>query len=134
MKFLGFGDGPNYLLFRPYHLTSLETPITIYNAVIDKEPTIVPLHGQVADTVTIAKRDIKKGEYLEGIGSDRVFGKLTTHTRSIKEDLLPIAVITAKTRALVDIPKDTIIDLSMVELDEEAEITKLRRRQNSMKL
>lgn len=134
MKFLGFGDGPNYLLFRPYHLTSLETPITIYNAVIEKEPTIVPLHGQVADTVTIAKRDIKKGEYLEGIGSDRVFGKLTAHTRSIKEDLLPIAVITEKTRALVDIPKDTIIDLSMVELDEEAEITKLRRRQNSMKL
>ena len=23
MKFLGFGDGPNYLLYRPYHLTSL---------------------------------------------------------------------------------------------------------------
>ena len=134
MKFLGFGDGPNYLLFRPYHLTSLETPITIYNAVLENEPTIAPLHGQVADTVSVAKRDIKKGEYLEGIGSDKVFGKLTDHTRSIKEDLLPIALITEKTKAIVDIPKDTVIDLSMIELDEEATITKLRRRQNSMKL
>ncbi|MDY3006727.1 NAD(P)-dependent oxidoreductase [Anaerococcus sp. AGMB00486] len=134
MKFLGFGDGPNYLLFRPYHLTSLETPITIFNAVVENEPTIAPLHGQVADTVSVAKRDIKKGETLDGIGSDKVFGKLTDHNRSIKEDLLPIALITEKTRAIVDIKKDTVIDLSMVELDEDAIITKLRRRQNSMKL
>ena len=77
---------------------------------------------------------IKKGEYLDGIGSDKVFGKLTDHTRSIKEDLLPIALITKKTKAIVDIKKDTVIDLSMIELDEEETITKLRRRQNSMKL
>jgi predicted homoserine dehydrogenase-like protein len=134
LKYLGLGDGPNYLLYRPYHLTSLETPISIYNAVVENEATLAPIHGQVADTVAIAKRDIKKGEYLEGIGSDKVFGKLTTHDRSIKEDLLPIALITDKTRALTDIAKDTVIDLSMIELDESAMITKLRRRQNSMKL
>ena len=64
MKFLGFGDGPNYLLYRPYHLTSLEAPITIFNAVVENEPTIAPIHGQVADTVAIAKRDIKKGFLL----------------------------------------------------------------------
>lgn len=134
MKFLGFGDGPNYLLYRPYHLTSLEAPITIYNAVVENEPTIAPIHGQVADTVAIAKRDIKKGEKLEGIGSDKVFGKLTSHARSIHEDLLPIGLITPKTEAIVDIPKDTVIDMSMVKIDEKATITRLRRRQNSMKL
>lgn len=134
MKYLGLGDGPNYILYRPYHLTSLETPISIYNAVVENEATIAPIHGQVADTVTVAKRDIKKGETLDGIGSNKVFGKLTSHRRSIEEDLLPIALITSKTKALVDIAKDTVIDLSMIELDEEATITKLRRRQNSMKL
>ena len=134
MKFLGFGDGPNYLLYRPYHLTSLEAPITIYNAVVENEPTIAPIHGQVADTVAIAKRDIKKGEKLEGIGSDKVFGKLTSHDRSIIEDLLPIGLITPKTEAIVDIKKDTVIDMSMVKIDEKATITRLRRRQNSMKL
>lgn len=134
MKFLGFGDGPNYLLYRPYHLTSLEAPITIYNAVVENEPTIAPIHGQVADTVTIAKRDIKKGEKLDGIGSDKVFGKLTSHDRCLREDLLPIGIITPKTEAIVDIPKDTVIDMSMVKIDEKATITRLRRRQNSMKL
>ena len=134
MKFLGFGDGPNYLMYRPYHLTSLETPITIYNAVVENEPTIAPVHGQVADTITIAKRDIKKGETLDGVGSDKVFGKLTSHDKCLHEDLLPIAMITDKTKAIVDIKKDTQIDMSMVELDEKATITRLRRRQNSMKL
>ena len=134
MKFLGFGDGPNYLMYRPYHLTSLETPITIYKAVVENESTIVPLHGQVADTVTIAKRDIKAGERLEGVGSGTVLGKLTSHDRCLTEDLLPIALITDKTRATKDIKKGTIIDMSMVELDETATITRLRRRQNSMKL
>jgi predicted homoserine dehydrogenase-like protein len=86
-------------------------------------------------TQLLLQKEISKREnYLEGIGSDKVFGKLTTHDRSIKEDLLPIALITDKTRALTDIAKDTVIDLSMIELDESAMITKLRRRQNSMKL
>ena len=134
MKFLGFGDGPNYLMYRPYHLTSLEAPITIYNAVVENEPTIAPIQGQVADTVAIAKRDIKKGETLEGIGSDRVYGKLTSHRRSISEDLLPIGLITSKTVATTDISKDTLISMEMVEIDDRATITRLRRRQNSMKL
>lgn len=134
MKFLGFGDGPNYLMYRPYHLTSLEAPITIYNAVVENEPTIAPIQGQVADTVTIAKRDIEKGETLDGIGSDKVYGKLTSHSRCMREDLLPIGMITSKTIATCDIAKDTLIDMSMVEIDEKATITRLRRRQNSMKL
>ena len=134
MKFLGFGDGPNYLMYRPYHLTSLEVPITIYNAVVENEPTIAPIQGQVADTVTVAKRDIKEGETLDGIGSDKVYGKLTRYTRSLNEDLLPIGMITQKTVAKCDIAKDTLIDMSMVEIDERATITRLRRRQNSMKL
>ena len=134
MKFLGFGDGPNYLMYRPYHLTSLEAPITIYNAVVENEPTIAPIQGQVADTITIAKRDIKTGESLDGIGSEKVYGKLTSHTRSMNEDLLPIGLITPKTVATCDIPKDTLIEMNMVEIDERATITRLRRRQNSMKL
>lgn len=134
MKFLGFGDGPNYLMYRPYHLTSLEAPITIFKAVVENEATIAPIQGQVADTITIAKRDIKKGETLDGIGSEKVYGKITSHTRSMQEDLLPIGMITEKTVATVDIPKDTLIDMTMVEVDDRATVTRLRRRQNSMKL
>src|SRR5699024_4923676 len=108
--------------------------ITIFNAVVENEPTIAPIHGQVADTVAIAKRDIKKGEKLEGIGSNTVFGKLTSHERYIKEGLLQMGLITQKTEATIDIPKETVIEMNMGKIEEKATNTRLRRRQNSIKL
>ena len=42
LKYLLFGDGPNYLLYRPYHLTSIEAPLSIARAYFMGEPTIVP--------------------------------------------------------------------------------------------
>ena len=66
-------------------------------------------------------------------GAKIVFVDIRPDTMNINEKLIEQA-ITEKTKAIVDIPKDTIINLSMIELDEEATITKLRRRQNSMKL
>ena len=32
LKYLSMGDGPYWALYRPYHLTSLETPISIARA------------------------------------------------------------------------------------------------------
>lgn len=40
-------------------------PITIYNAIVEKEATIVPEKGQVSDTITVSKR-FKSGEIFEG--------------------------------------------------------------------
>ncbi len=134
MKYLKMGDGPNYSLYRPYHLTSLETPITIYDAIVDKEPTIVPLQGQVADVITVAKRDLKKGEKLEGMGSKQVYGTLVTHEEQKSGNYLPIALIGKKTELLVDVKKDEIIRYDMVKLDEDSLIVKLREEQDSLGL
>ena len=134
MKYLKMGDGPNYSLYRPYHLTSLETPITIYDAIVEKEPTIVPLQGQVADVITVAKRDLKKGEKLEGMGSKQVYGTLVTHEEQKSGNYLPIALIGKKTELLVDVKKDEIIRYDMVKLDEDSLIVKLREEQDSLGL
>lgn len=134
MKYLKMGEGPNYAIYRPYHLTSLETPITIYNAIVEKEATIVPEKGQVSDTVTVAKRDLKAGEILEGIGGKSVFGTITSHADQKNRNLLPIAMITKKTKLKVDVKKDQLITLDMVELDENHIITKLRRKQDKLGL
>src|SRR5699024_2826367 len=58
MKYLKMGDGPNYVLYRPYHLTSLETPLSIAKAYFDKEPTIAPHYGLQGETVAVAKKDL----------------------------------------------------------------------------
>ncbi len=131
LKYLGMGDGPNYILYRPFHLCSLETPVSIYKAVIKNEASIAPMAGQVCDTVTHAKKDMKAGDLLEGIGSNNVYGSLTSHEDCIDRDLLPIALITSKTRLKVDVKKDDLITYDMVELDVDQIITKLRLDQDS---
>lgn len=130
LRYVGMGNGPNYVLYRPFHLCSLETPISIYRAAVKNEATIAPIAGQVCDTITYAKRDMKAGDSIKGIGSDFVYGQLVTHEKCMKENLLPIALITEGTRLKVDVMKDQMITYDMVELEEEKLITKLRRRQD----
>lgn len=134
MKYLGMGDGPNYCLYRPYHLTSLETPMTIYDAVIEKEATLFPLKGQVSDVITVAKRDLKKGEKLEGMGSKQIFGTLTSHEIQQKEGYLPIALVGKNTYVTKDIKKDSLIKLSDVVLEDDSLIVKLRKEQDRLGL
>lgn len=130
LKYLGMGHGPNYILYRPFHLCSLETPVSIYKAVVKNEASLAPYKGQVCDTVTHAKCDMKAGDLLHGIGSDYVYGSLTSHEDAMERDLLPIALITSGTRLKVDVKKDQLITYDMVDLEMDELITKLRFKQD----
>jgi predicted homoserine dehydrogenase-like protein len=69
LEYLGQGAGPNYVLYRPYHLTSLETPMSVARAALYGEPTIAPREAPSAEVVAVAKRNLKPGETLGSIGS-----------------------------------------------------------------
>ena len=129
MKYLSMGDGPNYVLYRPYHLTSLETPITIASAMIYNEPTIAPIKGQIAEVITIAKKDFKKGEKLDGIGEYTILGSIESYKKAKNENLLPIGLVNANTTVTRDIKKGETITYDMVDLDKNATIYKLRQMQ-----
>ena len=60
MEYLGMG-GPNHVFYRPYHLTSLETPISVARAAIYGEPTIISQDRPVAEVVAVAKRTCRRG-------------------------------------------------------------------------
>lgn len=130
MEYLNMGSGPNYVLYRPYHLTSLETPVTIFEACYYKEATIAPTEGQVADTIAVAKRDLKAGERLDPIGGYTVYGVIERHELVMKEKLVPIGLIDENTVAKRDIKKGEIISYDMVELDKSKTIYKLRKLQD----
>lgn len=134
MDYLSMGEGPNYLIYRPYHLTSLETPITIFEAIVENEASLAPIKGQVADTITYAKRDLKKGDSLGGIGSRDVYGLITSHERQRAKNYLPIALITENTYLLEDVKKDQVISYDMVQLDEGESLVRLRKRQEELGL
>ncbi|MFT3988336.1 NAD(P)H-dependent oxidoreductase [Aestuariivirga sp.] len=65
---LKVGKGPYFTIFRPYHLTSLEVPLSAARAVVHRQADMVPLEQPVAEAVTLAKRDLKAGETLGKIG------------------------------------------------------------------
>lgn len=132
MKFLSMGSGPNYILYRPYHLTSLETPISIARAAIHKLPTIAPIDKPICETVTIAKKDLKTGERLDGIGGYTVYGTIDTYETAKEENLLPIGLINENTIVKRDIKKGELITNDMVELDKDTMIYKLRQMQDEI--
>jgi predicted homoserine dehydrogenase-like protein len=132
MKFLSMGEGPNYILYRPYHLTSLETPISIARAAIHKLPTIAPINKPICETVTIAKKDLKAGARLDGIGGYTVYGTIDTYETAKEENLLPIGLINENTIVKRDIKKGELITYDMVELDKDTMIYKLRQMQDEI--
>jgi len=68
MDDLHVGTGPYYALFRPYHLTSLEVPLTAARIMLYGKPDMVPLPNPVAEVCAVAKRDLAVGDSLDAIG------------------------------------------------------------------
>ncbi|MCL1814719.1 MAG: hypothetical protein FWG27_02710 [Treponema sp.] len=130
LAYISMGNGPNYVLYRPYHLISLETPLTVAKACIDGIPGIVPRFGLVAETGTIAKRDLRAGEMLDGIGGHTVRGTFISAEESKKKMALPLALINNKTSMIRDVQKGGLIGYEDVKLDENSLIARLRREQD----
>ena len=78
-------------MYRPYHLIGLELGISALSAVLRNEPT-----GQtrdfVSDVVSVAKRDLKSGEMLDGEGGFTVWGKAQPAAKSLQFGALPIGL------------------------------------------
>ena len=130
MKYLKMGEGPNFVLYRPYHMCSLETPISIAMAVLNKQCTIAPDYGMVSETITVAKRDLAAGEYLDGIGGFTVYGTIERADVSKQINALPLGLITKKTNMKNSVKKGQIITYADVNLDDDSLVFQLRKLQD----
>ncbi|WP_340082526.1 SAF domain-containing protein [Terribacillus sp. FSL K6-0262] len=124
--------GPHYTLYRPYHLASLETPITIAKAVLHHDTSIHPLGAPVSETVAVAKRPIKPGERLDGIGGYSVRGMLETHQDMKVNGHIPIGLISGNVVAKRAIDEGRFLTLDDVELDMSTTVWKLRSLQDHL--
>jgi predicted homoserine dehydrogenase-like protein len=91
MKFYSMGDGPYYTLYRPYHLCAIETPVSVAEAVIYGESTIVSKR-MVSEVATIAKRDLKPGEIAGEIGSADIFGRTYIFKEAQAHKAIPLGL------------------------------------------
>jgi predicted homoserine dehydrogenase-like protein len=103
MDDLHIGHGPYYSFFRPYHLTSLEVPLTCARIMLHGKPDMVPLANPVAEVCAVAKRDLKVGERYDAIGETcyRSYTMTVTDSRAARAvpvGLLEGGVVTAPVR------------------------------------
>ncbi|MGB3501659.1 MAG: NAD(P)H-dependent oxidoreductase [Mesorhizobium sp.] len=68
MEDLKMGHGPYFTFHRPYHLTSLEVPLTCARVVLYGKADMVPLSKPTAEVAAVAKKDMQPGEKLDAIG------------------------------------------------------------------
>ena len=92
---LKVGKGPFFTLYRPFHLTSLETPLSAARAVLHRRPDIEPLDDPVAEAVAIAKRDLKSGDVLGRIGEYDYRGWAMTWEDARRAGALPLGLVEA---------------------------------------
>jgi len=129
LGFYKMGPGPDYLFLRPYTLAQFEMAETIADVWINGHALATPVGPPVAEVITVAKRDLRVGESLDGIGGYTCYGAIDTRARA--SGLLPIGL--AKGAVLrADVSCDAPVPIDAVEIDESSEIVALRRRQDAL--
>jgi predicted homoserine dehydrogenase-like protein len=130
MKYFKLGDGPLYAFYVPYHLPHLEVHLTAARAVLFHDAAVTSLAGPVCEVVTIAKRDLKAGEILDGIGGFTCYGMIDNAEVQREEMLLPMGLSNGAVLKR-DIGKDETIKWGDVDVPEGLVSLKLRKEQDS---
>ncbi|MDQ7858866.1 MAG: SAF domain-containing protein [Armatimonadota bacterium] len=131
LDYLKMGPGPYYLLHRPYHLASLEAPLSVVRALLHAEVTMAPQGPPVATCAAVAKRDLAAGEVLDEIGGETVYGMADAVERAAAVRALPVGVV-AGARVLRDAARGTVLTADHLALDETRSVVSLWRLQEAM--
>ena len=126
MTDLKVGPGPCYALLRPYHLTSLEVPLSAIRAVLRGAPDMEPLDRPVAECATLAKRDLSPGEVLGKIGEADYRGHAMIYEDARTARALPLG-LAERARVTRAVRAGEALTLDNCAPDESLVITKVRR-------
>ena len=114
-------------IWRPYHYIGLELAQSIYSIALDNRATGYTKNYN-ADVGSVAKKDLKSGERLDGEGGFCARGRLITSEKSKKEKILPLG-LTDNAILNKDISKDEMIKLEDVDFNLPEELIKAREYQ-----
>lgn len=130
---LKMGAGPYYAFHRPYHLTSLEVPLSAARAVLHGRSDMVPLAKPVAEVCAIAKKDLAVGEVLDSVGEYcyRSWTMTVGDARAAKA--VPCGLL-EKAVASASIKKGELITHENIAIREDSKIAQLRALQDKLVL
>jgi len=130
MEFLSMGSGPYYTFYRPYHLCNVETPISVAEAVIYGESTIVPKR-MVSEVVSIAKRHLKAGETIGDVGGPEFYNRIYTYEEARAKRGIPMGLAPGG-KVLKDVAKGEMLTEENFSPDCSRFAYRLRRMQDAM--
>jgi predicted homoserine dehydrogenase-like protein len=122
------GEGPLYSFYVPYHLCHFEAPLSAARAVLLGDPVLQPAGGPRVEVVASAKRDLKRGESVDGLGGYMTYGQAERAEVARRGELLPIGVAEG-CRLKRDVPKDAVLTYGDVELPDGRLVDRLREEQ-----
>lgn len=128
MTYLQMGDGPYFSLYRPYHLASIEAPLTVFEMALDHRPSLTAEH-RTAEVGAMSKRPLSAGEKMDGVGGSMVRGVIDDADDFARDGAVPLGVL-AGARLTRDVPVDRLLTYDDVALDESSLIVRLRRLQD----
>jgi predicted homoserine dehydrogenase-like protein len=131
LQYLKVGKGKYFTFFRPYHLWFLEAPISIARAHFQRQVTLVPLDRPVAEVMTVAKRDLKRGERLDDFGGYTFHGVIDRAEVARDLNALP-AGLAPGAEVVRPVPAGEVLTWDDVRLDENSTVVRLRRQQDAL--
>lgn len=123
------GEGPFYVFYTPYHLCHFEVPTSIARAVLFHDPVITPIGRPYVDVVATAKKDLKAGEILDGIGGYMSYGQAENADQTVAEKLLPMGLAEG-CKLKRDVPKDRVLTYDDVDVPANRLCDRLRQEQS----
>jgi len=128
MSYVKLGDGPFFVFYTPFHLPHIQIASTIARAVINLDATVAPIAGPICEVITLAKRDLKAGERLDGVGGFCSYGLIDNTAAARALDALPVS-LSEDCVLRRDIKKDEVISLKDVALPVRSVTDRLWREQ-----
>lgn len=113
------GPGPFYMFYRPYHLGHIEAMTCVAEAVLDGSPILQPTFGFQTNVYAYAKRDLRAGEPLDGIGGYACYGLIENCSENVERPGMPICLAEDVTLKR-DVAKDEKIFMDEVSYDPDA--------------
>lgn len=131
MEDLKMGKGPYFTFFRPYHLTSLEVPLTCARVALYGKADMVPMPVPVAEVCAVAKKDMAVGESLDQIGEYCYRAWIMTAPEARSAGAIPCGLL-AGSKVTAPIRKGDLITRANTAVPVNSKIALLRARQDKM--
>ena len=119
------------LIFRPYHLCGVETPLTVLLAGLQRLPTGALDYAQRFDVLAEATVDLKRGEVVGDDHNPKLLARMRPAVPVAPDAPLPLHMANGKA-LLRDVPAGTLLTVDMVEEPPDAPLWALRREQDAL--